>query len=228
MKTIPAQRRERRTTSLSKTQIVEAAIAILDVEGENALTFRALAARLATGSGAIYWHVADKNELLTAATDMVIAPVMAQAARDTDPVDAIRTLALGVFETVDARPWVGAHLARAPWQLAMLLLFETIGQQLRALNVPPSQRFDAVSTLVSYILGVAGQNAANARLLPQDTDRESFLADVVARWTQNDPAEYPFMHEISHKFREHDDRAQFLAGVNLILAGIKSGQSRVE
>ena len=42
---------------------------ILDDEGEAALTFRALSARLATGSGAIYWHVANKSELLAAATD---------------------------------------------------------------------------------------------------------------------------------------------------------------
>ena len=37
-------------------------MAILDEGGEGALTFRALAARLATGSGAIYWHVTDKAE----------------------------------------------------------------------------------------------------------------------------------------------------------------------
>ncbi len=71
-----AQRTERRTDALSKERIVEAAIEILDAEGESALTFRALAARLATGSGAIYWHVASKNELLAAATDDVIARVM--------------------------------------------------------------------------------------------------------------------------------------------------------
>ena len=48
---------------------MEAAIEILDAEGADGLTFRALAARLTTGSGAIYWHVADKDALLAAATD---------------------------------------------------------------------------------------------------------------------------------------------------------------
>ena len=43
------QRTERRTDALSKERIVEAAIEILDDEGEAALTFRALSARLATG-----------------------------------------------------------------------------------------------------------------------------------------------------------------------------------
>jgi AcrR family transcriptional regulator len=67
------QRAERRTDALSKDRIVEAAIGILDTEGEGALTFRALTARLATGAGAIYWHVASKSELLAATTNDVIA-----------------------------------------------------------------------------------------------------------------------------------------------------------
>ena len=48
---------------------MDVAIEILDAGGEAALTFRTLAARLETGSGAIYWHVANKDELLAAATD---------------------------------------------------------------------------------------------------------------------------------------------------------------
>src|SRR3954467_13184410 len=54
--TTRARRSERRTDALSKERIVETAIEILDAEGENALTFRALTTRLATGAGAIYWH----------------------------------------------------------------------------------------------------------------------------------------------------------------------------
>ncbi len=220
--TTQTPRTERRGTALSKERIIEAAISILDAEGEGALTFRALAARLATGSGAIYWHVADKNELLAAATDAVVAQVMTEVVRDAAPQEAIRALALGIFDAIDARPWVGAHLARAPWQLAMLQIIEGVGQQLQGLRVPEHALFNAGSTLVSYILGVAGQNATNARLLPPGTDRSAFLAEIAARWTQHDPAAYPFMHRIAQQLQGHDDRAQFLAGIDLILAGIAS------
>ncbi len=88
-------RTERRADALSKERIVEAAIEILDNDGEGALTFRALAARLATGSGAIYWHVADKHDLFAAATDHVIARVLIAVLRGSEPRNAIRTLALG-------------------------------------------------------------------------------------------------------------------------------------
>jgi hypothetical protein len=77
--------------------------------------------------------------------------------------------------------------------------------------------------LVNYILGVAGQNAANARALANSRmDRSTFLATVAARWAQLDPARYPSVHKAHTQLREHDDREQFLAGVDLILAGIEA------
>src|SRR3954447_20548381 len=85
-----ARRAERRTDALSKERIVEAAIEILDTGGESALTFRALSARLSTGSGAIYWHVSHKRELLSAATDDVVARAMAPEASGAKPRKAIR------------------------------------------------------------------------------------------------------------------------------------------
>src|SRR6202042_502467 len=93
---IKTQRAERRTDALSKERIVEAAIDILDADGEGALTFRALTARLATGAGAIYWHVANKGELLAATTNEVIARVMTDVVSGAEPRDAIRAIALGV------------------------------------------------------------------------------------------------------------------------------------
>jgi AcrR family transcriptional regulator len=215
-----AKRAERRTDALSKERIVAAAIEILDADGETALTFRALAARLATGSGAIYWHVASKNDLLTAATDDIITRVMTEVASGAEPQQAIRAMALGVFDAIDAHPWVGTQLSREPWQPAILQILEGVGGQLRALGVPGQAQFNCASALVNYILGLAAQYAAGARLLPRETDRTTFLATVAARWAQLDPAEYPFVHQVATQLPGHDDREQFLAGINLILAGI--------
>jgi AcrR family transcriptional regulator len=215
-----AKRAERRTDALSKERIVEAAIEILDAEGESALTFRALTARLATGSGAIYWHVASKSDLLAAATDDVIARVMTGAAGGQDPREAVRAIALGVFDAIDAHPWVGTQLSQEPWQSAVLYIFEGIGGQFQALGVPARAQFDCASALLNYILGLAGQYAAGARLLSPGTDRTAFLAAVAARWAQLDPAQYPFVHQVAAQLPGHDDREQFLAGIDLILAGI--------
>jgi AcrR family transcriptional regulator len=214
------QRAERRTDALSKERIVAAAIEILDTDGESALTFRALTARLATGAGAIYWHVANKNELLAAATDEVIARAVTEPASDAGPRDAIRVMVLGVFDAIDTHPWVGTQLSREPWQSAVMRIFEGIGEQLQALGVPARAQFDCASALLNYVLGLAGQYAAGARLIPRETDRSAFLATVAARWMQYDPAEYPFLIQMAAQLAGHDDREQFLAGIDLILAGI--------
>jgi len=213
-------RAERRTDALSKERIVDAAIEILDTDGENALTFRALAARLATGSGAIYWHVANKGELLATITDDVIARALAGVVGHADPRQAIRALAVGLFDAIDAHPWVGTQLSREPWQSAMVQICEGIGGQLQALGVPERAQFDAGAVLVNYILGVAGQNAANARAHTPGTDRAAFLGSVAERWAALDPVAYPFMHRVAAQLPGHDDREQFLVGIDLILAGI--------
>jgi len=218
-----ARRADRRGEALSKETIVHAAIELLDVEGEDGLTFRTLTARLATGAGAIYWHVANKDELLVAATDVVVAAALAHEARDATPQEAIRAVAIGVFDAIDAHPWVGTQLARAPWRTAMLDIFERIGRRVQALGVPHAGQFTAASSLVSYILGVASQNAANAvtaRLHLPDTPRGDFLAAMAAGWAKLDGGAYAFTRAMAGALRDHDDRTEFLAGIDLILAGI--------
>ncbi len=214
--------RKRRTDALSKEKIVETAIEILDAEGEKALTFRALTTRLATGAGAIYWHVANKDELLAATTDEVIARVLTEISGDAEPPEAIRELALGIFDAIDAHPWIGAQLSRAPWQSAMLGIIGGIAEPLHALGLPEKVQSDCGSALLNYILGVAGQNAAHARLLPAGTDRTEFLKAVAARWAEQDPAKYPFLGRVAEQLIDHDDREQFLVGIDLILAGAQA------
>lgn len=223
MKTTP--RIDRRLDALSKERIVELAIKILDEDGEAALTFRSLASRLATGSGAIYWHVANKSDLLAAAAETVISQAMASAVEALGPKETIRAVALGMFDAMDAHPWIGTQLAMDPAQHGILRLFESIGGQLQPLGVPEHALFNVWSTLINYILGVAGQNAANARQSSDETSREEALSKIAAHWVKLDPEAYPFLRRIAGQLPGHDDREQFLAGIDLILSGLPKLQS---
>jgi AcrR family transcriptional regulator len=214
---------QRRSDALSTARILEAAIDILDEGDEGALTFRALAARLATGSGAIYWHVAGKDDLLAMAADHVIAAVTTRVTKLSKPRDAIRTLAGGVFDAIEAHPWVGGQLSRDPWQNAVLRLLEAIGQCVQALGIPDEKQFHAASALMNFILGLAAQYAAQVRL--RETDRSAVLAMTAARWMELDPGTYPFVRRVAAQLAEHDDREQFIAGIELILRGIQTGRS---
>ncbi|WP_423415207.1 TetR family transcriptional regulator [Hyphomicrobium sp. B1] len=218
---------KRREESLSRDRIIDASIALLDESGESGLTFRALSERLATGPGAIYWHIESKNELLTAAADAIISRSTNAPVAEATPEAAIRTLALGIFHAIDAHPWVGSALSRAPGRPPMVRILERLGQQLRALRIPAEVQWDAASALVSYILGVAGQNAANGQFArTHNLDRSEFLNAVAAEWLKLDPDDFPFTRSLAGRLRTHDDRTDFLAGIDLILKGICSRKQR--
>jgi len=213
----------RRDTSLSRERIIDAAIAILDAEGESALTFRTLAQRLSTGAGAIYWHVADKQDLLAAACDAVTAQTLAACAPGAAPEADIRAIASGVFDMMEAHPWAGAALIRAGGQGPLVRILESLGRQVQALGVPDNEQWATVSALLNYILGVAGQNAANMQIARSGgIERAGLLESVAAAWSGLDAARYPFVRSMAGSLRAHDDRADFLAGIDLILRGIRS------
>jgi AcrR family transcriptional regulator len=221
-----ARSSQRREDSLSRDRIIEASIAILDSSGEDGLTFRTLSERLATGPGAIYWHIPNKSELLTAACDAIVACTMNAPLVGATPEAIIRALALGMFDAIDAHPWVGSALTRAPGQLPMVRILERIGQQVRALGVPDEEQWATVGALLNYILGVGGQNAANGQLArTRGIDRSDFLEAVATAWSQLDPDEYPFTRSVAAQLRTHDDRIDFLAGIDLILRGISRAGS---
>lgn len=215
----------RRTDALSHERIIDAAVSLLDADGEDGLTFRRLADVLRTGPGAIYHHVANKDQLLSDATDVVVNIGDADFLADTDGdatthAAAIRSIAEVVFDAVDAHPWAGAQLARGPLQPAMLRIFEAVGRRVVALGVPDSAAFTCVTAVTNYMLGAAGLNAANARVIPPGSDRSVHLSAAAAAWGSLDPADYPFTRAVAEQMRRHDDREQFLDGIDLILDGI--------
>jgi len=213
---------QRREESLSRERIVETAIELLDELGEEGLTFRALSQRLATGPGAIYWHIANKGELMSAACDAIVARTLAKCIADRTPEETIREVGLGMFDAIDEHPWVGSALASPEGQAPMVRILERLGQQVHALGVRNNVQWAVVGTLLNYILGVGGRNAANGQLArKRGLDRSEFLDGVATMWSKLDPNEYPFTRSVAERVRDHDDREDFLAGINLFLNGIE-------
>jgi hypothetical protein len=68
-----------------------------------------------------------------------------------------------------------------------------------------------------HILGTAGQNAGNARALGPDVDRAEFPDAASRARAKLDPDDSPFTRTVAGQMREHDDREQFLTGIDLVL-----------
>jgi AcrR family transcriptional regulator len=216
----------RRADSLTRDTIIDAAITLLDTAGEGGLTFRALAARLATGAGAIYWHVADKDDLFTAASDAIVSRAMDAVPHGATPQAGIRAVALAMFEAMDAHPWLGSALSRAPGQLPTVRILECLGRQVDALGVPQDRQWMAACALLNYLLGVSGQNAANAAIAREKgLERAHFLDTMAGAWSRLDAQAFPFARKVAGQLRAHDDREDFLTGIDLIVHGMQALQA---
>lgn len=223
------RRTGRRNQVLSREQIIGTAVELLDAGGEGALTVRALTERLATGSGAIYYHVGSRDELLDTATETVVTVALATGPvpAAATPEEEIRGVALALFDAIAEHPWLATRLTlqivRNPVGPITVGIFERIGRQVSALGVPQARWFDAASTLVHYILGAVGQNTrieGDTSGVEPDADREGFLGATAQAWQALDPEDYPFMHAIAGRMSEHDDREQFLTGIAVVLDGL--------
>jgi AcrR family transcriptional regulator len=62
-------------TELSRAAIVERALTVMDTEGSDAITIRRIAQEFGVTPMALYWHVANKDELLAAMGDALLAGV---------------------------------------------------------------------------------------------------------------------------------------------------------
>ena len=214
-------RRPRRDDALSRERIIAASIELLDSGGEAALTFRALSDKLATGPGAIYGHIANKHDLLAAACDAIVSRTVDLGAAGAAPAQTVRTVALAMFDAMDDHPWIGAALTWTAGQLTMVRIIECLGQQVRALGVAPEKHWATLSALLNFILGVGGQNAANAQAArARGAERAEVLGAVADHWSQLDAQAYPFVRSVAAQMSAHDDRADFLVGIDLILQGM--------
>ncbi|MET7358575.1 helix-turn-helix domain-containing protein [Streptomyces sp. NPDC005562] len=207
--------------------VLTAAVALLDEAGGSPLTFRALAARLGTGVGTIYWYVSNKDELLDRATDHAIGEILA-AVEDQplgdDPIADLRAMAVTLFDAMIDRPWLSAYFMRnTDVQGHSLRLYEKLGEQTLRLNLTPRQRFHAVSAITGVVVGTAADLGMEIpqELLDGQVDRDVFLNRFAEKWRSLDVTDFPFVHQIVDEFAGHDDRAQFLAALDLTLAGLR-------
>ncbi|WP_308122827.1 TetR/AcrR family transcriptional regulator [Microbacterium marinilacus] len=218
--------RTRSRASHSLESVLSGAVEILDESGVPGLTIRALATRLGGGAASVYWYVSGREELLNLAADWVLGGVL-EATKDVgagDPIDDLRDIAVTMFDAIVDRPWLGAYAMRnTTLQPHSLQLYERIGEQVMRLGLTPRQTFHATSALVGFVIGIAADMGQEppAVVVSGEMSKDEYLADATAQWRALDPTRFPYIHHIVDEFDGHDDRDQFLGGLDLLLSGLR-------
>jgi AcrR family transcriptional regulator len=94
-----------RGETLTRQQVVDAALEMVETGGVAALTVRGLAAKLSVAVTSIYWHVGDKDALFDAVTERVISQFGHLVVRGGSPearlCSAARSLRRALLERAD-------------------------------------------------------------------------------------------------------------------------------
>jgi TetR/AcrR family transcriptional regulator, tetracycline repressor protein len=177
---------------LHKRDVVEAAAALLDEYGIADLTMRRLARELSVSPGALYWHFANKQELLGAIADRILDGV--PSARGV--ADVCNRLRDALLSHTDGAELVSASFA-AGQSSAMKQILAVLTEAVSDVGVDSAHAELAARTVVYYVLG--------------------FTVDEQSR-LQWDAAGAEMPHEQS--VLTEDPSTRFAFGVQLLLNGI--------
>ncbi len=133
---------------LHKRDVVEAAAALLDEYGIADLTMRRLARELSVSPGALYWHFANKQELLGAISDRILDGV--PSARGV--VDVCNRLRDALLSHTDGAELVSASFA-AGQSSAMKQILAILTEAVSDAGVDSAHAELAARTVVYYVLG---------------------------------------------------------------------------
>lgn len=153
--------RQAKPATLDRAQIVREAMALLDAEGLAALSMRRLATRLNSGATSIYWHVANKDELLELVLDEVYGEFEVTIAEQVRWRDLVQRFAYAMRDALVRHSWaiplVGTRPAIGPNALRFTSqLTDTFDQAgFRGLNTDY-----ATAAVLSYVLGSVGPEVA--------------------------------------------------------------------
>jgi len=221
--------RGRAAPPLSRAQIVDAAIAVADAEGSDAVSMRRIAHVLRAGTMSLYWHVANKEHLLDLMLDALIAEVEVPEPSDDWRAD-LRALGgnyramllrhLWMMDFVGGRPPLGPN-TMLNLDRSLALLDEARLDVATAMNV--------LSALLTYVLGAVLREAREIRVQHAQERAETDPAEwepARAAWRDRLDADGRFAHVVRFLDAGYDPDAaetrdeRFEFGLDCLLDGL--------
>lgn len=163
---------------LTREVILQATMGLLEGGGVDAVTTRKLGAALQVHPTAVYRHFRDKDELLRAAADLVLADIGAGLEQySDDPLAQAAQMCIQLRHVLLARPAAATVMAPGPSRKEHEGRFtETVLGLLRSAGLSDQDAVMGYHALVEYSVGSATIDATLASL--PDAER----ADVHRRW----------------------------------------------
>ncbi|GGW93040.1 TetR/AcrR family transcriptional regulator [Streptomyces noursei] len=176
----PDRPRRGRRPAFSREAITAAAVALADAEGLDAVTMRAVAARVGAGVMSLYSYAPDKETLLELMVDHVSGELLPPAPLCGDWRADLKAVARHQRALMLRHPWLPAALtARRTLGPHTLAFLEHALAALRPLPLDGAAKLEVFSLLTGFVASHVGHELARAATA-DSADRAAVEADYLA------------------------------------------------
>jgi AcrR family transcriptional regulator len=203
---------------LTRERVLQAAIALADAEGPQALSMRRIGRELGVEAMSLYNHVAGKDDLLDGIVQYVLGEMEVPAPGE-DWREAIRTRARSARDVFARHPWAMGLLEARSENSSPLRLdyYDSVLGSLREAGFDPATAIRAFSIVDAFIFGFILQELS----LSFGTTEE--LDEVGTDLLRQLAGSYPYLAEATTFAMEsgYDLAAEFEFGLDLIVDGLE-------
>jgi AcrR family transcriptional regulator len=216
--------RERRRRPLSADAIVDAALAVVDAEGYDALTMRRVAQELGTGGASLYAHVENKDALIDMVMDRVIGEL--DVPWPPDPANAAEQIKEYVRRVrgmyAEHRDLARGALARIPTGPNALVKMEQMLGVMRAAGLPDQAVAYAADLLSLYATATAYEESLYSARGWTEEDMLRYV-DQLREYLEGLPADrFPHMVALAGALTAGAGDERFEFGLDLLVRGLMS------
>ena len=211
----PVNDSRKKRVPLNRERVLLGAMAVADAGGVASLTIRSLAAHLGVKPMALYYHVANKDEILDGIVDLVFTEIELPSLEGDWRSEMVRR-ANSARQVLRRHSWaIGLMESRKNPGPATLRHHDTVLGALRAAGFSVEMTAHAYALLDSYIYGFALQEAS----LPfEGAESAGAVAEPMMRQFPVDA--YPHLVEMATEYilqPGYDFANEFEYGLNVIL-----------
>ncbi|WP_411106197.1 TetR/AcrR family transcriptional regulator [Streptomyces sp. cmx-4-9] len=196
-------------STLTRTEVLDAAASLVRQHGPAALTMRKLAAELGTAVTSIYWHVGNRESLLDALVERTVEEMGAIRPAGRTPAERILSVARVLRRELRARPHLIAMVhERGLTERMFLPAQQALVHEVHAAGLRGARAADAVRAVQFQVIG----------FLLVERNRERSPAQSPAESELWDPAEAPHDPPLARALaRPADPERLFLLSVRALV-----------
>src|SRR5712691_6651653 len=142
---------EERQRGLTRERLVEAALELINEEGLEALSMRALADRLEVKAASLYWHVRDRRELLELLAESILDGV-GRPRRGADWRQSVLAIGGAFRRRVSAQKDAGRVLLEVPESLARSDTFRDLAAELQSAGLQAGEAAEVAVMVMTQVI----------------------------------------------------------------------------